>query len=185
MKRLFLNGLAAALILTATTSSINAQPQRPHDAPAPMEEMGEPGEPGERGERGERGDREPKEELTPEQRAIKMTEKMTQNLNLSEAQAKKIYKVNLDYINKLIEAKKLKSQHKLNVLDILDDDQSIEYLDMLSASKRKPIRKENPHQVEQGARGREGAAKGGRGGQGGRAPRKGAPEADQSEASAE
>lgn len=114
MKREFLKGIAVALALTAVaTTAINAQPANA-DRKAKMEQQ-----------------REPREEVTPEQRATKITEAMTRKLKLSDVQSKKLYKVNLDYINKLLESKKLKSQHNLQVLEILDADQSVEFMDML------------------------------------------------------
>lgn len=140
MKRLFLMSLAVALMTTASITTINAQPQRGGNP-----EM-----------------REQREKPTTEEMAAKITEKMSERIGLSEAQAKKVYKINLDYLKKVEEAKKLKSKRDKSVLDILDDDQTIEYLDMLSSSKKggRPMPKGQPQRGGKG--GEKSGDKGGR-----------------------
>ncbi len=131
--------------------------------------------------RGGRGGR-PGGEKTPEEMAKAKTEKMAESLKLTDAQKKKMYDLNLKYAKeadvqrkKMQEAEKvmqgirkemgekMKAQKK-EVMSMLNDDQKIEFIEILTKSQRggKPQQGNKPQ--------------GGRPQRGGRTPQQGAPQ---------
>ncbi len=87
MKRLFLMSLTIALMTVASITTINAQSQPQRGGKPEMREQ-----------------QERREKPTTEEMAAKITEKMSERIGLNEAQAEKVYQINLDYLKKVEEA---------------------------------------------------------------------------------
>ncbi len=120
MKRTLLVGFAA-ILMVASTTAINAQQRMTCETP--------------KTEQCKKQCKQERVPQTPEQRATKLTARMTTQLSLSEAQAKKVYNANLNYINRMAELKSLRSERNLEILDILNDEQSVQFMEQLSKSK--------------------------------------------------
>ncbi|MFI3259039.1 MAG: hypothetical protein R3Y16_02975 [Rikenellaceae bacterium] len=120
MKGLFFKGIAVALMMAATTTTISAQPQR---GGAERPQRG--GADSVKVERTERAERVAK---STDEVAKELTEKMTEKLGLTAAQVKKVAAANLDFVTKMEESRKSPEAYKTAVVEILTPEQVVKYM---------------------------------------------------------
>lgn len=121
-------------------------------------------------QRGQGGSKEgqPKESLTPEQRADKMTNRMTEELGLSEDQKQKIYKINLDNAQKreaqraAMEEDRKAKRAEMQAQNQVQNEQIEAVLTPDQKTKWQEVKKENRKEIQE----RSGSGRGHRGGRG-------------------
>ncbi len=97
----------------------------------------------------------PREKMTPDQRAAKQTEILKKKLNLSDEQAAKISEINLKYANQNKEARskmrkkvtEMANKHQADIESVLTPDQIKQYQDLKEKRKmrmQKRIREHRP-----------------------------------------
>jgi Spy/CpxP family protein refolding chaperone len=125
-----------------------------------------------RGQGGPRGGQQ-KESMTPEQRAERMTNKMTEELGLSEDQKQKIYQINLENAEKrqvqreaMVEERKAKRE-EMQAQTKAQNEQIEAILTPEQKTKWEEVKKENRKEIREGSRGGRGH-RGGKGGSGSR-----------------
>lgn len=114
-----------------------------------------------------------KEPMTPEQRAEKMTMKMTEELGLSEDQKQKIYKINLENSQKreaqraAMEQERKANRSEMQAQAKAQNEQIEAILTPEQKTKWEEVKKENRKEIREGSRGGRGH-RGGKGGSGSR-----------------
>ena len=120
-----------------------------------------------RGQGGSRGG-EQKESLTPEQRAERITSKMTEELGLSEDQKQKIYMINLDNAQKreaqraALEEDRKAKRAEMQAQNQVQNEQIEAVLTPDQKTKWEEVKKENRKEIQE----RSGSGRGHRGGKG-------------------
>ncbi|SMD42596.1 protein of unknown function [Aquiflexum balticum DSM 16537] len=114
-----------------------------------------------------------KEMQSPEQRAEKMTAKMTEELGLSEDQKQKIYQINLENAKKRqeqresMQAEREAKRAEMQAQAKAQNDQIEAILTPEQKTKWEEVKKENRKEIREGSRGGKGH-RGGKGSSGGR-----------------
>jgi Spy/CpxP family protein refolding chaperone len=114
-----------------------------------------------------------KEPMTPEQRAEKMTMKMTEELGLSEDQKQKIYQINLENAQKreaqraAMEEERKANRSEMQAQAKAQNEQIEAILTPEQKTKWEEVKKENRKEIREGSRGGRGH-RGGKGGSGSR-----------------
>lgn len=116
-----------------------------------------------------------KEPMTPEQRAEKMTMKMTEELGLSEDQKQKIYQINLENAEKrqvqreAMEEERKAKREEMQAQTKAQNEQIVAILTPEQKTKWEEVKKENRKEIRGGTRGGRGhhGGKGGSGSRGG------------------
>jgi Spy/CpxP family protein refolding chaperone len=127
-----------------------------------------------RGQGGPRGGQQ-KESMTPEQRAEKITTKMTEELGLSEDQKQKIYQVNLENAKKrdanraTMEEERKAKRTEMQAQNQAQNEQIEAILTPEQKTKWEEVKKENRKEIRE----RSGSGRGQRGGKGGSGSRGG------------
>ncbi|MCL6260063.1 DUF4890 domain-containing protein [Aquiflexum sp. TKW24L] len=109
-----------------------------------------------------------KESMTPEQRAEKMTTKMTDELSLSEDQKQKIYDINLENAQKRqAQREAMQEEHKakraaMQAQNQVQNEQIVAVLTPDQKTKWEEVKKENRKEIRE----RSGSGRGHRGGKG-------------------
>jgi Spy/CpxP family protein refolding chaperone len=123
-----------------------------------------------RGQGGPKGGQQ-KESLTPEQRAERITTKMTEELGLTEDQKKKVYQINLENAQKrevqraAMEEERKAKRTEMQAQAKAQNEQIEAILTPEQKTKWEEVKKENRKEIREGTRGGRGH-RGGRGGSG-------------------